>query len=228
MKTYQKVMVGGLGALMPIVVNLLVVDLHVLFLDLTLVAFLAYLVRVIILFCLGGIVAFLHTDENSPLKLFQLGLAAPALITGLLNGAQIEVPKAPLPAHAEPSASTYFVPLVYAQTTRGTEVKTFSLPKETLGEQVQRGLIGSVPTRVWFVIAGSYSSQENAERSAKQIEREFGPKGFKPVVYAPYGGNPYWAVVIGSNLTSQEAQQLRQRAITAGLPKDTYLWTFAK
>lgn len=228
MKTYQKIMLGGLGALMPVIMNLLVVDLHILFLNLTLVALLAYFTRVVILFFLGGLVAFLHKDENSPFKLLQLGVAAPALITGLLNGAQVELPKVPLPAEANPSASTYFVPPVYAQPTRGTEVKTFSLPKETLGEQVQRGLIGSVPTRVWFVIVGSYSSQENAERSVKQIEREFGPKGFKPVVYAPYGGNPYWAVVIGSNLSSQEAQQLQQRAITAGLPKDTYLWTFAK
>ena len=228
MKTYQKILIGGLGALMPVVLNLLVVDLHILFLDLTLVAFLAYLTRVIILFSLGGLVAFFHKDENSPLKLFQLGLAAPALITGLLNGGQVEIPKAPPPPEAKPSASSQFISSAYAQTGQGGEIKTFSLPRESLGEQFQRGFTGSIPKRVWFVIAGSHPSRESAQKQAEKITKEFGAKGFKADLYSPSAGNPYWSVVIGAHLTSDEAQELRQRAITARVSKDPSVWTFAK
>jgi len=228
MKTHQKILFGGLGALTPVVMNLLVVDLNVLFLNLTLVAGLAYLTRVAILFALGGLVAFLHKDEKSPLKLIQLGIAAPALITGFLNGGQITVPKAPAHSDAKVISSLEFIPSAYAQINQEQRTKTFSLPKESVIEQFQRGFTGSVPKRVWFVIVGSYSSRENAEKAAKKIEAEFGSKGFKPEVYAPFSGNPNWKVVIGSNLTAEEAEPLRQRAVTAGLPKDIYVWTFAK
>jgi len=43
MKTYQRILIGGLGALTPVVMNLLVVDLNVLFLNLTRAAGLAHL-----------------------------------------------------------------------------------------------------------------------------------------------------------------------------------------
>ena len=228
MKTSQKILIGGLGALTPVVLNLLVVDLNVLFLNLTLVAGLAYLTRVAILFALGGLVAFLYQDENSPLKLFQLGLAAPALITSLMNGGQVEVPKVPPSAQVRPSASLQIIPSAYAQTAQKREIKTFSLPKESLGEQFQRGFTGSVPKRVWFVIAGRYPSRESAQRETDRITRAFGAKGFKAEVFSPGGGNSSWSVVLGSNLTSDEAQSLRQRAATAGVAKDPSVWTFAK
>jgi len=228
MQTYQKILIGGLGALTPVIVNLLVVDLQVLFLNLTLVAFLAYLTRVVILFFLGGFVAFFNKDENSPLKLFQLGLAAPALIMSLLNGSQVEIPKVSPPAQAQPSASLQLIPSAYAQTAQKREIKTFSLPKETLGEQFQRGFTGAVPKRVWFVIAASYPNRESAQREADRITKTFAAKGFKADVFSPGAGNSSWSVVLGSNLTSDEAQNLRQRAMTAGVSKDPSVWTFAK
>lgn len=43
MKTSHRILIGGAGALTPVVVNLLVVDLNVLFLNLTRAAGLAYL-----------------------------------------------------------------------------------------------------------------------------------------------------------------------------------------
>ena len=64
MKTYKKILIGGLGALTPIIMNLLVIDLEVLLLNVTLFAVLGYTIRVIILFYLGGITAFLHKDEH--------------------------------------------------------------------------------------------------------------------------------------------------------------------
>ena len=227
MTTHQKILIGGLGALTPAVLNLAVVDLHILLIDLTVVALLAYLIRVAVLFAIGGLVAYFHKSEKSPIKLFQLGLAAPALITSLLNGGQVEIPKAPAAPESPPGVSSLFVPSAYAQVTPRQD-KTFSLPKETLGEQFQRGFTGAAPKRVWFVIAGSHPNRGSAQKQAGEITKKFSAKGFKAEVYSPSAGNSSWSVVIGSNLTSEEAQKLRQRAITAGLPKDTHLWTFAK
>lgn len=228
MKTSRKILIGGAGALTPVVMNLLVVDFNVLFLNLTLVAGLAYLTRVAILFALGGLVAFLYQDENSPLKLFQLGLAAPALITSLMNGGQVEIPKVPPSAQVRPSASLQLIPSAYAQTAQKREIKTFSLPKESYGEQFQRGFTGAVPKRVWFVIAASYPNRESAQREADRITKAFAAKGFKAEVFSPGAGNSSWSVVLGSNLTSDEAQNLRQRAFTAGVSKAPSVWTFAK
>src|SRR5262245_17192775 len=85
----RKVVIGGLGALTPIIISLLVVDLGVVFKGVTTVVFLTYTIRVLVLFYLGALVACLHKDENDQLKLFELGIAAPALLTVLINGAQL-------------------------------------------------------------------------------------------------------------------------------------------
>jgi hypothetical protein len=214
----QKVFIGGLGALTPIIASLLVVDLRVLSVDITAAAVIAYLVRVILLFYLGGIVAFLHRDENNAVKLFELGIAAPALITGMIAGVQRDIPK-------NPKSSSAWIQTVHAQSPAAVTVgpfKKFTYPAESLGEQIQRGLFGKMSERVCFVIAGSYLKLEAAGTFAEKYKK----KGFDAEVYEPYGDNPYYAVVIGSNLTRKDAMKLRQRAINSGLPKDTYLWSF--
>jgi predicted nucleic acid-binding protein len=226
MKTRHKIIIGGLGALTPVVMNFLVIDINVLFVNLTLLAFIGYLIRVVILFYLGGLVAFLHKDENSPVKLFELGIVAPAIITALLNGTKIEAPKADV-KHAETTTvSALLIPKAYAQAVKKEDIKTFSLPKETSKQQLWRGLTGASPNNVWFVIVGSHLKIEDAKKQAQLIAKEW--KDFKAEVYAPYGENLYYAVVIGANLTHEEAQKLRQKALLAGFSEDTYLWTFPK
>ena len=226
MTTHQKILLGGLGALTPIIINLLVADLRVLLLGLTTLTFLGYVIRVVILFYLGGLVAFLHKDETSPLKLFELGIVAPTLITGLINAGNIDIPKTGQAPGGQPVSSIHFVLPAYAQRPQEERVKTFSLPQGNLAQQFLRGLTGSKFERTWFVIVGSHLKLEDAERQVQQIQRT--RPDFKAEVYAPYGGNPYYAVVIGANLTYEEAQRLRQQTIAAGFRKDTYLWTLPK
>lgn len=225
MSTQKKILLGGLGALTPIIMNLLVVDLNVLLVNVTGLALAGYLIRVVILFYLGGLVAYLHKDENSPLKLFELGIAAPALITALLNAGHVETPKTTAQATGISTVSGMIVPSAYAQTI-GKEIKTFSIPEESQTQQFLRGLTGSTSKNVWFVIAGSHPKVEDATAQAGQITQS--GKGFTAEVYAPYKENRNYAVVIGSNLILEEAQRLRQKAVTSGLPKDTFLWTFPK
>lgn len=231
MKTQNKIFIGGLGALTPIILNLLVVEFEVLLLKLTLFAILGYLIRVIVLFYLGGLIAYLHKDENSPVKIFELGIVAPALITAMLNAGQIDIPKTKLPTEGSATSSIMFISSAYAQPllpqdTTKTEIKKFSFPPETRIQQLWRGFTGSGPRRVWFVIAGSHLKLEDAQKQVRQILGK--TKDFKPEVFAPYGDNKNYAVVIGANLTLIEAQQTKKKAIAAGLPEDTYLWTFPK
>ena len=100
------------------------------------------------------------------------------------------------------------------------------MPEESSIQQFWRGLIGSSPKKVWFVIIGSHKKLKDAQEQVEQIIEM--PNDFTAEIYAPYGENPYYAVIIGANLTYKEAQQLRQAAIKTGLPKDAYLWTFPK
>ncbi len=83
--TRNKILIGGLGALTPIIMNLLVIDLENLLLNLTIISVIAYIIKVAILFYIGGIVAYLNKDEQKPIKLFQLGIYAPAMIIAFMN-----------------------------------------------------------------------------------------------------------------------------------------------
>ena len=226
MNIRKKIMIGGLGALTPVIMNLLIVDLNILLVKITSLAFLGYIIRVIILFYLGGLVAFLHKDENSPIKIFELGIIAPALITAMLNAGHVPIIKAP-PQTAETSIASFsFIPSVYALPPQEKEVKKFSLPKESSIQKIWRGLTSSGYKKIWFVIVGSHSDLEDAINQAQQIDQK--GEDFRAEVYAPYGDNPNYSVVIGSNLTFKEADKLKKKAIEVELPKDTHLWTFPK
>jgi len=85
LKVRDKILIGGLGALTPIIMNLLVVDLEKLLINLTTIAMIAYTIKVVLLFYIGGVVAYLNKDENKPFKLFQLGIYAPAMIIAFMN-----------------------------------------------------------------------------------------------------------------------------------------------
>ena len=78
----------------------------------------------------------------------------------------------------------------------------------------------------WYVIVGSHSTLEAARLQQQRILTMM--NGIQAEVYDRYRDNPYYAVIIGALLTKGEAITLRKRAIAAGLPKDTYLWTFPK
>jgi hypothetical protein len=81
---------GALGGILPILANILTVDVAP-FIDgehsLTLGNYIGYGIRVIVLIILGGVMASLNSEVRSPIALVQLGIAAPALITSYINGA---------------------------------------------------------------------------------------------------------------------------------------------
>lgn len=242
MNARARFLTGGVGALVPILLNLVVVDLDTQLQDVTALSVVSYLLRNIALFVVGGIVVtFFNASEESPPKLFQLGIVAPALLTALLNGHNVDVSKlsqdgvharaTPDARAASSSVSWHWPDLIssaYAQTeatataTATKDYKSFKPPVETPTQQITRGFFGTTTKNVWFVIAGSYIKPENAEREARELRA----KGFEADVYQPWGGNKFYAVVIGALLPLQDAAALQAKAIKAGLPPDTFLWTF--
>lgn len=80
--------IGGGGALLPLLVTLIATDLSSIidhYDQLTPGLIVGTVIRYMALFVLGGVVAMANTDERKAIKLVQLGIAAPALISSYLN-----------------------------------------------------------------------------------------------------------------------------------------------
>jgi hypothetical protein len=132
-------------------------------------------IRQLALFSIGGFVGLMNREED-PLKLIQIGIAAPALITAMLNGNQVRLPNAQTSSDNASTSLSMRINLTafaYAQELSQPTLKTFTLPQETVSQQISRGLFGSVPENVWFVIAGSFHVKENAYSR----HRFFGARG---------------------------------------------------
>lgn len=129
MTTRKRLLLGGLGAVLPIVVNFAIIDFATLMAGLTVLAIVGYLVRLAVLFFLGALWGYVHASENDPKKLVQLGMVAPALITGILNASNVEVP-------AGKEVNLLISP-AYAQATPPRP------PVETPLDEFIRGLTGS-------------------------------------------------------------------------------------
>jgi hypothetical protein len=65
---------------------------------------------------------------------------------------------------------------------------------------------------------------EDARREAKSITARW-PK-FKADVQSPHHPNPPHLVTIGANLSKDAAVRLQKEALSAGLPRDTYVQSF--
>jgi hypothetical protein len=93
-----------------------------------------------------------------------------------------------------------------------------------VSQQILKGLAGIVPGNQWFVVVGSYGSAEAAARDASEIKAKF-PGKYQPQICAPttVPNSPY-RVVIARYMTYPDATQIKNDAIAAGLPSDTWLW----
>jgi hypothetical protein len=87
MNPKHRFLFGGIGALMPVLLTVISLDLAVAFSNeaaFTTANIIGIAIRYAGLFCIGGFIAYLHDDERKPFKLFEIGVAAPALITSLV------------------------------------------------------------------------------------------------------------------------------------------------
>ena len=90
----KRFLFGGVGALLPVIVSILTLDINAYLLnpDALAVALPGIIIRYTLLFFLGGFITYLHNDEDKPFKLVELGIAAPALISSLVAGHAVNSP----------------------------------------------------------------------------------------------------------------------------------------
>ncbi len=96
MTTTRRFLWGGIGGLAPILATFLILEGEIIGRYLSDLAsggsamtVIGYTVRVIGLFVVGGLWASLHKSERDPKKLFQLGIVAPAMITGMISASNL-------------------------------------------------------------------------------------------------------------------------------------------
>ncbi len=155
----KRFLLGGGGALMPVLVSILAVDVATLIdseSGLSTGNVIGFIVRYLILFAVGGVVAWLHEDETKSFKLFELGIAAPALITSLVTAQGVVARNGDI----VPAESTYHGTALIQQAHAAG-----SAPQG--GTLVAAGLIGDV----WSGITGRVYKEVNV-RKQESVEPE--------------------------------------------------------
>ena len=221
--TKTRILVGAIGGISPIIISLLVVDVVALYNSTGLMDGIGLGIRFFVLIFIGGLIGYLHQNEEEPFKLFQLGIAAPALLTTAINGNSVTGNQNLLQEHKAESTSGFFIKSAHAGQADYKNIKLFQKSKVSDTQLFLRGLIG---TKLfsneddWYVIVGSHRNIKAAKAQVKSVRK----KHYKAKVYSPVSSSKYYSVVIGANLDLKTAERLRKQAIKNGLPDDSYLW----
>lgn len=160
MEPRTRFLLGGAGAILPIAINILIVDPNTVFSDLTREVFLGWLTRILVLFLLGGFyVAYFNKKVEDRLQAIQLGIIAPMVIVGMLNGTLQQQNQSNDPTSRVQSSSISWVSNAHAaqprnrinerdgqntgpSSSRGIIQSTGMPFRETRFEQFWRGLTG--------------------------------------------------------------------------------------
>ena len=109
----------------------------------------------------------MHENESNPVKLFELGIVAPALVVGLLNAKQINVPQPSInQITSNKNSDSYFnispVKVVYADTTyKKNFIKEKAIKNESSWfDQFLQGFIGKKPESCVFPDAPSSTAPD--------------------------------------------------------------------
>ncbi len=70
-------------------------------------------------------------------------------------------------------------------------------------------------------MVAAYASRELAEKRMHDMMKRW--PGFNIGVFQPATDKAHYLVVLGQNLSEDQAEQLRKRAVDSGLPPDTYI-----
>ena len=70
-------------------------------------------------------------------------------------------------------------------------------------------------------MVASYAREADAAQEAGVLNKRF-PQ-FKPSVFPPSAIDTHYLVIIGSGLSQERAESVRQRAVASGMPPDTYI-----
>jgi hypothetical protein len=171
LKSWERWLYGGVGAMAPLAVIGATTDIVAVFSTITVVVAVAWGVKCVLLFAIGGFVAFLQKTETDTWKCFLIGISAPALITTGLSGtaARINTPA--------PQAGLGVFSSAYAASNPDTaavadriKIVPISGLKEGFAEQVKRGLFGVDPP-LSLVVVSSETSEAAARTVAATVAR---------------------------------------------------------
>jgi serine/threonine protein kinase len=157
-----------------------------------------------------------HSKRGIPKWIFA-GLAALILIV-VLAGVMRKKDAAPVSAVS---------PAAVPQRTPDAEIADRATPAE-VPSPAPKPDQRTAPTRArgrkadgWSVIVATYASRELAEKRMRDLKMRW-PK-FNTVVFQPQAEKTNYLVVLGQNLSEDQAEELRKRAVDSGLPHDTYI-----
>lgn len=235
-KLQTPMITGALAGTLPILINLINADASTIFKTFDFIVFLGYCVKVILLMGLGAFLVRVN-EETDIKKAFQLGIMAPALVIGLLNGndlndvrKQLQNAQQQLQYQQSPEKTNRMGYLFELQhNTISMSIVSVAHAQNAPPKGLHRdigvlsklwyGISGNLEDG-WFVIAGSYRDNAEAEKQIRELRRQ----GWDARVGGKYIWDGYYAVLIGSYLTMKEAEAIRNYAVAQGLPKDTYIW----
>ena len=187
----ERVALGAVGGFTPVLLNLALVDAGTVLANLSVLAAVSYLVRVVALVALGALVAWLHDDEHKRVRAFELGLAAPAIVMGVLNGVALR-------AEGQRAGLSLATPVHAAQ-----QVETFERAEESSKQQVLRGLLGVRPRLPEWIVSVYSGERAAALERARRLEHRYPDLEF--LVFQPSMGLSAWVVTIGGQMTQAEA-----------------------
>ncbi|HXJ39459.1 MAG TPA: hypothetical protein VNH18_09265 [Bryobacteraceae bacterium] len=73
----------------------------------------------------------------------------------------------------------------------------------------------------WSVIVATYASREAAEKRMRAMIKRW--PHFQVTVFQPQSEKEHYVVALGQDLSEDQAEAVRKRAVGAGLPRDTYI-----
>jgi hypothetical protein len=199
----RRILIAGVGALMPSVALLVTIDAAQMLESFSEVALAAYGIRTLALFILGGWMGYMAEDAHRAQSLFQIGVAAPALVL-----AMVQADNAARGLEAIPQG--LFVPVVQAFADP-PDIYRFTWSKRTMGEQIEQGLRGGVyeDPRSYFVYIHKVVSVETARQLRDEARKEKAFSRARVYVSERHGVRVYYVVVAWHKAKAEAEALLR-------------------
>jgi hypothetical protein len=240
MLPHRRITWAAVGAISPLVLELLAVNHVVALSQFDVYEFLGQLFYGSVTVAAATIVVLLFEDEHNRLRLFYLGLSAPVILSAIVNPVALQINEdasasAPVAFQAPARASSPVLPLsvAFAQSEppsfefeacsrakeEGHRLEYFpaSNPYATPAQRFLKGFIGVNPPPARYVITGTYQTFQEAQAVASIRGGSIYCTPSALDAFDPF------TVVLLATPSLLEAQAERDRAVAAGF-EDAVVW----
>ena len=165
-----------------------------------------------------------QTDRSSRFRFWTYAILGMLLVIALLWITRPRTPKAvpsttstQAPPVTPAPAQNSRLPGSQSRVVGPTAQGTVSAPGST------SAVAGNTNGEVWRVVVYTFAKKEDAQRRVELINKT--NPGFDPEVVSNKGGAPF-QVTLGHAATREDANRIRQKARTDGLPRDAYVQNY--